>query len=128
MMVFKCIKGQGRLIAYNLCYSWHPNVVNFLTKNAQGSSFFKRYLYSNYWAITDTLFGTVIGSVQCRISAKPLWSLVTNDYKLTRDLPGVALVITFSRHFSQRKEIKFLDECCFLQILQHDCKNIATMV
>ena len=47
-------------------------------------------------------------------------------YKKTRDLPGVALVITFHNTF-HKKEIEFLDECAFLQILQHDCKNIATM-
>ena len=49
-------------------------------------------------------------------------------YYITRDLPGVALVITFFTTLFTKKEIEFLDKCAFLQILQHDCKNIATMV
>ena len=45
----------------------------------------------------------------------------------TGDLPGVALVITFHDTF-HKKVIESLDEGALLQILQHDCKNIATMV
>ena len=47
---------------------------------------------------------------------------------MTRDLPGVALVITFFMTLFPKKEIEFLDECAFLKILQHGCKNIETMV
>lgn len=46
---------------------------------------------------------------------------------MTRDLPGIALVITFHDTF-HKKEIEFLHECTLLQILKYDCKNIATMV
>ena len=47
--------------------------------------------------------------------------------QIIRDLPGVALVITFHDTFHKR-EIEFLYECALSQILQHACKNIATMV
>ena len=43
----------------------------------------------------------------------------------TRDLPGVALVITFFMTLFTKKKLNF---CAFSQILQPDCKNIATMV
>ena len=43
----------------------------------------------------------------------------------TRDLPGVALVITFFTTLFAKKK---LNKCAFSQILQHDCENIATMV
>ena len=59
-----------------------------------------------------------------------LHAFCDNDqvYWQTRDLPGVALVITFFTTPFTKKEIEFLDECAFLHILQHDCKNIATTV
>ena len=44
--------------------------------------------------------------------------------------PGLATntIIFYLITFFTKKEIEFLDKCAFSQILQHDCKNIATIL
>ena len=58
------------------------------------------------------------------------WVLVAKKTKLfyqhTRDLPGAGN--HFFHNTFHKKEIEFLVQCAFLQILQHDCKNIATIL
>ena len=85
---FQVYKGtRGRLIAYTIFAI--PGIQTSLIswrKMLKVPLFFKRYLYSNYWAITDTLFETVTGSVQCRISAP---SLVTKACKLLTTLQSM---------------------------------------